>query len=218
MHWDGARWSEQRLGGDLRSIWGRSRDDVWINGCGKSFFHWNGAAWSRVPTAVPAGHVGVCPVLWGASATDVSAFDQYYFLRWNGTAWSYAPFPFKDQVSLGPGARISALWSAPASGDLWAVGTDGWPLVLRRHAGRWTKLPTPQIEGHLMSIWGARDDDVWAVGTKGLILHWDGTAWTREDSGVGEQLSSIHGAGGTAWIVGDRGTVLVRSLGAPGSG
>jgi hypothetical protein len=92
------------------------------------------------------------------------------------------------------------------------------PLVLRRRAGRWTKLPPPQTEGHFLCVWGDRDDDVWVVGTKGLILHWDGTSWSKEESGVVEQLSSIHGAGDIVWIVGDRGTVLVRSLGSPGSG
>jgi hypothetical protein len=59
---------------------------------------------------------------------------------------------------------------------------------------------------------GDRDDNVLAVGTKGLILHWDGTTWSQEESGLVQALRSIHGAGGTAWIVGDLGTVLVRAL------
>ena len=44
------------------------------------------------------------------------------------------------------------------------------------------------------------------------MLHWDGATWSQEDSGVVEPLRAVHGAGGTAWIVGDRGTVLVRAL------
>ena len=98
MHWDGSRWSEKRLAGDLVSIWGRARDDIWINGCADRFYHWNGAAWSHVPSPVPVEYAGVCPVLWGASATDVSAFDGRYFLRWNGAAWRNARVPFSDQV------------------------------------------------------------------------------------------------------------------------
>ena len=90
---------------------------------------------------------------------------------------------------------MTALWSAPSNGDLWAVGSekagpgfDGFPFVLRRSAGAWSKLPTPQTEGYLLAVWGDRDDNVWAVGTKGLILHWDGTTWSREESGVVEPL------------------------------
>jgi hypothetical protein len=216
MHWDGARWSERRLTGDLRSIWGRARDDVWVNGCADNFHHWNGSAWTHVRSPVSTGYAGVCPVLWGTSATDVSAFAMYHFLRWNGVAWRYEQIPFKDQVPLQFPARIAAAWTAPTSGDLYAVGSssaDGHPLVLRRSGGHWTREAVPpRVGGDLMAVWGDRDDDVWAVGTQGLILHWDGTAWRKEDSDVVEQLSSVHGAGGTVWIVGDRGTVLVRSL------
>jgi hypothetical protein len=219
MHWDGSRWSEQRLAGNLVSIWGGARNDVWINGCGDRFYHWNGTAWSRVRSPIPAEYAGVCPVLWGASANDVSAFDQRYLLRWNGAAWRKEGLPFDDQVPGVNGASVSALWSAPSNGDLWAIGAekvgpgfDGYPLVLRRGAGHWDKLPTPQAEGYLLAVWGDRDDNVWAVGTKGLILHWDGTTWSQEESGVVQALRSIHGAGGTAWIVGDLGTVLVRAL------
>ena len=219
MHWNGVRWSKwsEQLAGDLHAVWGRSRDDVWINGCANNFHHWNGAAWSSVPNPVPASYAGVCPALWGASAIDVSAIGFAGFLRWNGAAWRYELNPLKDPP-LAPNGRVAALWSATASSDLWAVGEEeGGPLVVRRHAGRWTKLRTPRTNGALLGLWGDRDDDIWAVGSNGLILHWDGRSWNKEETGVVEQLSSIHGAGGTVWIVGQGGTVLVRSLGAASS-
>jgi hypothetical protein len=225
MHWDGGRWSEQRLAGDFHAIWGRARDDVWINGCADKLYHWNGAAWNHVPNPIPRDNPGVCFALSGASATDVQAIGGDRFMRWNGVAWTDEHSPLDGEVPVGRSPRITALWRAPPSGDLWAVGAedvdvgfDGWPVVLCRTGGFWSKLPTPRIEGYLSSVWGTRNDDVWAVGTKGLILHWDGATWTKEESGVVEPLSSVHGAGGTVWIVGDSGTVLVRSLGSAGSG
>jgi hypothetical protein len=234
MHWDGARWSEQRLTGEFRAIWGRARDDIWINGCANNFYHWNGTAWRRVPNPVPDTHWGVCPVLWGASATDVSAIGYDRSLRWNGVAWTYGPNPFKEAGGAPPhsdssprndawvamGQHITALWGSPSGADLWAVGyegvspsTWGWVVVLRQNGGGWSRVPTPEIEANLMAIWGDRDDDVWAVGTKGLILHWDGTSWSKQESGVSVALTSVHGADGTVWIVGERGTILVRALG-----
>ncbi len=160
MHWDGSKWSRWRLAGDLRAVWGSARDDVWINGCANNFYHWNGAIWNRSPNPIPADYVGACLTLGGTSAADVSAIDTYRFLHWNGTDWKSEPSPVKGRHSLAPGGRIWAFWSAPGGGDLWAVGEEGGPLVLRRHAGRWTKLPTPRLAGHLRAIWGDRDDDV----------------------------------------------------------
>ena len=219
MHWDGGKWSRWRLAGNLRAVWGRARDDVWINGCANNFYHWNGATWSRVASPIPADYVGVCLALGGTSPADISAIGEDRFLHWTGAAWTYEPSPLKGDRALAAAGRIAALRSAQAGGDLWAVGQEGgYPLVLRRHADRWVKLPTPRIVGHLCAIWGDRDDNVWTVGTEGLILHWDGKSWTKEKSGVVEQLSAIDGAGDNVWIVGDRGTVLFRSRGSPGSG
>jgi hypothetical protein len=221
MHWDGGQWSRwsERLAGNFHAVWGRARDDVWINGCANHFYHWNGTTLSRAPNPVPADYAGVCLGLGGTSAADVSAIGEDLFLRWSGAAWRSEPSPLKGARPLAGGVRIAALWSAPTEGDLWAVGDEGgYPLVLRRRAGRWTKLPTPRTAGYLRAIWEDRDDNVWAVGKEGLILHWDGKSWSQEESGVVEPLSAIHGAGDKVWIVGDRGTVLFRSLRSPESG
>src|SRR5262249_19001989 len=156
--WDGTRWSKwsNRLPGDLHAIWGRSRDDVWINGCADNFHHWNGVAWITAPNPVPAAYAGGCPALWGASARDVSAIREDQFLRGDGAKWRFEANPLKGDPPLAPNGHLSALWSASAGGDLWAVGWedggtgfDGWPLVLRRRAGHWTKLPAPRAEGQL---------------------------------------------------------------------
>ena len=51
--------------------------------------------------------------------------------------------------------------------------------------------------------WGTSADDVWAVGSGGTILHWDGTAWSFFDSGTTETLSDVWGSGASdIWAVG----------------
>jgi hypothetical protein len=37
---------------------------------------------------------------------------------------------------------------------------------------------------HLMSVWGTSSNDVYAVGSNGTILHYDGTAWSQMASGT----------------------------------
>ena len=58
----------------------------------------------------------------------------------------------------------------------------------------WTQPAHPALDG-ARGIWGSSPCDVWAVGAKGAILHWNGTAWSThvQPGGGGEQLYDIHG-------------------------
>jgi len=70
--------------------------------------------------------------------------------------------------------------------------------------------------GALLSVWGTAADDVWAVGGRGelsgkpAVLHFDGNAWTRVDSGVASvDLWWVFGfAGGDVFFTGSGGTIL----------
>jgi hypothetical protein len=46
----------------------------------------------------------------------------------------------------------------------------------------------------LKDIWGSSGNDVFAVGTKGTILHYDGSHWSQMNSGTKEILSGIWGS------------------------
>lgn len=47
----------------------------------------------------------------------------------------------------------------------------------------------------LTSVWGSGPNDVWAAGSGGTIVHWDGTSWTETPSGIPETLNAIWGTG-----------------------
>ncbi|MDF2691943.1 MAG: Type fimbrial biosis protein PilY1, partial [Labilithrix sp.] len=46
----------------------------------------------------------------------------------------------------------------------------------------------------LTAIWGSSKDDVWAAGAAGIILHWDGAAWTSIKSGIANTLRAVSGS------------------------
>jgi hypothetical protein len=65
----------------------------------------------------------------------------------------------------------------------------------------------------LTSVWGTSKEDVWAVGSAGLIVHWNGTTWSRIGSGLTNTLFAIDGSGpGDLWIVSSRAGIY-RGLG-----
>jgi len=93
-------------------------------------------------------------------------------------------------------------------GGGFAVADDGFTLV--RSGGTWA--PGGSIGGDgvvVEDLWGAASDDMFAVGTAGTILHYDGDAWADMTSGASVDL---HGVWGTAsdnvFAVGDGGTIL----------
>jgi hypothetical protein len=50
-----------------------------------------------------------------------------------------------------------------------------------------------QSGGPLNSVWGLSDNDMYAVGDYGSILHFDGSTWTSMTSGTSKYLHSIWG-------------------------
>jgi hypothetical protein len=80
-----------------------------------------------------------------------------------------------------------------------------------------------------MSVWAGAADNVWAVGADpgdgSVVLHFDGTAWDRLDTGTTGDLWWVHGfVGGPVFAGGDGGQILridesgVTSIPTPGTG
>ena len=52
-------------------------------------------------------------------------------------------------------------------------------------------------------VWGSAADDVYVVGERGAILHWNGAAWSRVSSDADTRLVTVHGRGPQdVWAVG----------------
>lgn len=81
------------------------------------------------------------------------------------------------------------------------------------------RLEEPQLAGstpdnNLIDVWGSAADDIYAVGYKGTILHFDGKTWSAMDSGVEEDLEGVWG-----YVLKDaQGAVIRTDVFAAGSG
>jgi hypothetical protein len=68
--------------------------------------------------------------------------------------------------------------------------------------------PLPQ-GGGLSGIWGARPDQVWASGPAGIMLFWNGQAWSRFRADTDVSLTKVWGSSESdVWAVGESGTVI----------
>ena len=72
----------------------------------------------------------------------------------------------------------------------------------------WSSLTTNTTQT-LYGLWGSGANDLFAVGTGGTILHYDGTAWSEMTSGTDLTLEAVWGTvSGEVHAVGEYGVIL----------
>lgn len=175
---DGWCWSTPApQGNSLYSVFGSGPSDVWAVGEYGTIVHYDGAAW----TLVPSGETRILRGVWAPRARDAWAVGEYdTILRWDGTSWSRA-------VGVpGPGYHWYAVWGT-SSTDLWIVGTDSTVagsssgVAIHWNGAAWKKYAVDQP---LNAVWGTGADDVWVLDADHGLYQWDG-----------ELLSHVPGEG-----------------------
>jgi hypothetical protein len=124
-------------------------------------------------------------------------------LRFDGHSWTVLP------IDSAP----SFWWVTTTPESTWFVGEEG---TIVRWKGNAQTTYDGGVDATLFGVWGASDDEVWAVGgsTTGdadVILRFDGSTWTRvpPPEAFGSQFFKVWGsAADDVWIVGTGGVVL----------
>ena len=100
-------------------MWGTAGSDVFAVGLDGAIVHYNGTAWSAMPSNTSTYFYGV----WGVGAKDVYAVGNPIFkpdeaiMHYDGASWSKMPPP-KTNISY------FDAWAASAT-DVWVVGQSG---------------------------------------------------------------------------------------------
>jgi hypothetical protein len=134
LHWDGSAWSEipspnVQMLNSLDGVDGTAPNDVWAVGTSTSSpnfiihtmaMHWNGTAWSLVPTPVTQFSEWFSAVK-AFSPTNVCAVGTSagapFSERWDGTQWRILPIPPTD-----PGGLLLTI--SGRDGAVWAGGNQ----------------------------------------------------------------------------------------------
>ncbi|HKP53287.1 MAG TPA: S-layer homology domain-containing protein [Chloroflexia bacterium] len=207
-----------------------SPDDVWAVGSSGGYhsavltMHWDGTAWSIVPSPAFGLTWSVFRGISAVSTNDVwaagNASDGILILHWDGVQWSRVPTP-------GLFATIYDI-DAVSSTDVWAVGGGRITFTMHWDGSAWSRIDSPNVlasydgfeQNTLYEVDAVSANDVWAVGYGGapdhpdirsegnLGIHWDGTRWATVISGplVWNQNSRLYAISALAtddiWTVG----------------
>jgi hypothetical protein len=212
----GLKWSVPLSGraGALLSVWTGPGlvPDVYVvgadDGAGPTFLRMAAEGWVRVPVG-PSGD------LWwvtGVGGRIFAAGSGGRVVRYDPATGDLA------DLSTGVNVVLFGVWGA-ATNDVWAAGgnDDGTMprTALMHHDGvTWTSVDLPpEANGRtLYKVWGAAADDVWACGQAGLVMHYDGAAWSVVPSDTFEALFTIHGASPTIAVGGAVQPTIVENL------
>jgi hypothetical protein len=158
--------------------------------------HWDGDAWTVVPSPTTGEGAGLAAVA-GISSTDVWAVGRFnvggtseadgrtLVEHWDGSEWTIMPSPNAGLESRGNGTLAGVF--ALASDDVWAVGSHYprekqptlQPLIEHWNGEKWKVVPGPSESpgpwSELSDISGTGPSDLWAVGVRDVQIGEGGT-------------------------------------------
>ncbi|QQS36401.1 MAG: glucosyl transferase [Ignavibacteriales bacterium] len=127
----------------------------------------------------------------------------YNAVHWNGNQWEVKKISvlFRGNLITPPLYGIFAL----TDNEIWL--SSGVPI--KGDGINWTQYHLfdtgilTQQDGYLTKIWGSSSSNIYFVGTLGTIAHYNGSQWTKIESGITLDLTDIYSdAGGNVYAAG----------------
>jgi len=215
VHWDGSKWTlvpspkDNSRGNTLYSVFMVTWDDVWAVGSDGWIIHWDDSSWSNVQSPTRDTLTSIY-MLSQNDGWAVGANGR--IIHWDGTSWTNVASPTKQ--------RLKSVSVSPSGTDAFAVGDAGTIVRWTTRTNTWelekdaAMVPSPRE--WLNSVFVVDDDDVWAVGNLGQIIHYDGVnsmKWIKVQSPTVNNLNSLFMLSGFQGVaVGDRGTIIYLDL------
>jgi len=181
--------------------------------------HFDGRKWRVIETDF------ALPRLRGVATHDgsfVVAGDGGLSLRYDGTQLQqlesstrhdlYAALTFGDRETTLCGGFGTIVQTVDAEMDADAESLDTATADAAREVattGHWEVIEQNESSATLRGVWGTADEQLFAVGDEGTILHFDGGRWQRMTSPSSARLHAVWGnARDCVYAVGEGGVVL----------
>jgi len=129
------------------------------------------------------------------SSWNGTGYEDFNAAHWDGERWELMRFE--------NGAPVESIWYF-SDDDIWIAG-----IPKHWDGERWTKYHLWDMgildsdDGGVEHIWASSPDDIYFVGRKGSIVHYDGKDFEKQESGTDIDLRGIWGLDREhIWVVG----------------
>jgi hypothetical protein len=234
LRFDGVTWSSVVVpgaiaGSSLQYVTGQGASDVFMSDT-LHIFHWDGSSWqSGAPGFDPQGLSGSPSVVFATSnqgdlAVWVEAPDRASWLP----AWTHDMAGPREIA----GDTVGHRWLVDMFHVVFEYAGSSWNAVPTQGTAIWgsdatdvfysdcsfydggATWPAPSTPCNAHAIWGASAANVYAVGSAGVIVHYDGMTWTSSTSGTADlfgvwgttSASDIYAVGASGVVLHDDGT------------
>ncbi|MBP9581640.1 MAG: glucosyl transferase, partial [Ignavibacterium sp.] len=109
--------------------------------------------------------------------------NAYNAVHWNGQSWELKRLFYKGGIWT-----ITTIFDFNEN-DIWFSG------YMRYLNGNFIELPIPDvlIGWQINKLWGSSSNDLYAVGNNGNIAHYNGSSWTKIESGTTTDIQDVLG-------------------------
>jgi hypothetical protein len=116
----------------------------------------------------------------------------YNLAKWDGTKWNLSRIYFNCGSGQGSAFAARAIFGF-GQNDVWITSAG---TVARWDGSTYSFLciPSEQLPGSINEIWGASPNSVYLVGNIGTVVYYNGSNWTKLNSGTTIDIQDIWGA------------------------
>ena len=151
-------------GNALKGLSGTGLTDVWAVGDAGTALHYDGQAWTLIPTGVSVSLKGI---LANAPNSIWVTGDSGTILHWDGRKFS--PESITTKVNL------NGIWGTSDS-NIYIAG-DSATILTRTGTGWQEQTGVAGSANNLTKIAGSDSFNIWAIGQLSTILMYDGSQW-----------------------------------------
>ena len=177
------------------AITGKSENDLWV-AAENDVYHWQSGTWTKGPSLPEPRVASVLSLVTGKNDELIAGTTNGVF-RLDGDSWT-----------LLHDAGGEALLSA-ADGTLWGANEHG---LYRNGALVPASEDVTRAARYVRNMTECSDGRIYAVGSLGTILSFDGTTWKKEFSGtyLDGEAGVTCTSDGTVWLFGDDGMIFKK--------
>lgn len=186
-HWNGSQWQEWEfpalLGMTTTGIWGTSSSNMFVVGWKGLILHYDGSVWSRMQSPTNSNLYDI----WSANKNFSSGINIYavgssdypetgILLIYKTDYWRSV---FERKVKSGvPSGFMSTIWGYD---NEHYFTSGGYAQLFTGYDSTWTEIQVPNTNTGIGHIRGSGWNNIFATGSFGLIIHYNGSTWKRYD-------------------------------------